>query len=137
MCLLTHVLCKPTNSFFQSFIATMSNSLQASFTRFMKNGLDKYHVWGTLTSSPSRSSARQLKHAFFLHSKGTHVHVFLPNICRIHVVSYLVWKSSLCFIIFHTKMKCICRWKLITNKKTGQMRYAYNKDSTILIIVET
>ncbi len=33
------------------------------------------------------------------------------------VASYLVWKDILCFIIFHTKMECICRWKFIKNVK--------------------
>ncbi len=44
--LLTHVLHKPTHSFFHSFIATMSYSLQTSFNSLMKDWADKYHVWG-------------------------------------------------------------------------------------------
>ncbi len=51
--LLTHVLCKPTHSFFKLFIATMYNSLQTSFSRFMKNWPNMGHVWGTPTKSPS------------------------------------------------------------------------------------
>ncbi len=56
--LLTHVLCKPTHFFFHSFIATVSYSLQTSFNSLMKDGVDKYHVWGTPTRSPSRSNSR-------------------------------------------------------------------------------
>ncbi len=44
--LLTHVLCKPIHFFFQSFIATMSYSLQTSFNSLKKDWADKYHVWG-------------------------------------------------------------------------------------------
>ncbi len=54
----THVLCKPTHFFFQSFIATMSNSLQTSFNSVMIDLSDKYHVWGTPTLSSSRSNSR-------------------------------------------------------------------------------
>ncbi len=56
--LLTHVLCKPTHFFFHSFIATMSYSLQTTFNSVMKDWADKYHVWGTPTRSPSKSSSR-------------------------------------------------------------------------------
>ncbi len=56
--LLTHVLCKPTHFFFHSFIATVSYSLQTSFSSLMKYWADKYHVWGTPTRSPSRSNSR-------------------------------------------------------------------------------
>ncbi len=56
--LLTHVLCKPTDFFFHSFIATMSYSLQTSFSSLMKDWADKCHVWGTPTRSPSRSNSR-------------------------------------------------------------------------------
>ncbi len=56
--LLTHVLCKPTHFCFHSFIATMSYSLQTSFSYVMKDWADKYHVWGTPTRSPSRSNSR-------------------------------------------------------------------------------
>ncbi len=45
---LTHVLCKPTQFFFHSFIATMPYSLQTSFYSVMKDWADKYHAWGTL-----------------------------------------------------------------------------------------
>ncbi len=55
---LTHVHCKPTHFFFHSFIATMSYSLQTSFSSVMKDWADKYHVWGTPTRSPSRSNSR-------------------------------------------------------------------------------
>ncbi len=55
--LLTHVHCKPTHFFFHSFIATMSYSLQTSFTSVMKDWADIYHEWGTPTRSPSRSNA--------------------------------------------------------------------------------
>ncbi len=56
--LLTHVPCKPTHFFFHSFIATISYSLQTSFSSVMKDWADKYHVWGTPTRSPSRSNLR-------------------------------------------------------------------------------
>ncbi len=56
--LLTHVLCKPTHFFFHSFIATISYSLQTSFSSVMKDWADKYHIWGTPTRSPSRSNSR-------------------------------------------------------------------------------
>ncbi len=63
--LLTHVRCKPTHFFFNSLIPTMSNSIQTSLDNNMKDWADKYHVWGTPTSSPSRSISRYLKHAVF------------------------------------------------------------------------
>ncbi len=69
---------------FHSFIATMSYSLPTSFNSLMKDQADKYHVWGTLTRSPSRSNSRQFKHTFF-HTKKTHIHVFLYNICRLYL----------------------------------------------------
>ncbi len=56
--LLTHVLSKPTHFFFHSFIATISYSLQTSFSSVMKDRADKYPVWGTPTRSSSRSNSR-------------------------------------------------------------------------------
>ncbi len=56
--LLTHVLCKPTHFFFDSFIAIMSYYLQTSLNSLMKDWADKYHVWGTPTRSPSRSNSQ-------------------------------------------------------------------------------
>ncbi len=56
--LLTHVLRTPTHFFFHSFIATMSYSLQTSFSSVMKDWVDKKHVRGTPTRSPSRSNSR-------------------------------------------------------------------------------
>ncbi len=58
---------------------------------------------------------------------------YLSYIC---VVSYIVWKDLLLFIIFHTHMECLCRWKFIKNKKTGKMKHAYNKDKTRSIILK-
>ncbi len=42
--LATYVLCKPTHFFLKSFKAAMSNSLQESSNRVMKDWPDKYHV---------------------------------------------------------------------------------------------
>ncbi len=39
-------------SFFHLFIATMSNSLQTSFNRVMKDWPDKYHIWGPPPAHP-------------------------------------------------------------------------------------
>ncbi len=56
----THVLCKPTHFFFNSFIATMPYSLQTSFNSGMKDWTDKFHALGTPTRSSSRSNALEL-----------------------------------------------------------------------------
>ncbi len=56
--LLTHVLCKSTQFFFHSFIATMLYSPQTSVNSVMKDWANKYHVWSTPTRSPSRSNSR-------------------------------------------------------------------------------
>ncbi len=56
MRLLTHVLCKPTHFFFHSLIATISYSLQTSFSSVMKDWADKYHEWSSPTRSPLRSN---------------------------------------------------------------------------------
>ncbi len=56
--------------------------------------------------------------------------VLMQYLSYIHVISYLVWRSLLCFIIFHTHMKCTRRWKFIKNKKTRKMKHAYNKENS-------
>ncbi len=88
----THVLCKPTHFFF-TFIATISYFLQTSFNSIMKHWADKYRVWGTPARSPSRSNSRYFKHAFFSHQKGTHIHVFLDNICRLYMSYHTLFEG--------------------------------------------
>ncbi len=44
VCLLTHVICKPSHFFLQLFIVTMSNSIQKCLNNVMKDWRDKYHV---------------------------------------------------------------------------------------------
>ncbi len=86
--LLTHAHCKPTHFFFHSFIATIPYSPQTSFNSVMKDWVDKYHVWGTPTRSPSKSNSRQFKHAFF-HTKKEHI-----DMC-----SYIISVACICHII--------------------------------------
>ncbi len=83
VCLLTHVLCKPTHFCFHSFKATMSYSLQARFNLVIKDWPYKHHIWGTPTRSASRPNSRQFKHAF-LHTKKEHV-------CLCYYIIYAVY----------------------------------------------
>ncbi len=46
VCKLTCVTCKPAHIFFQLFIATRANSLQASFNIFLKNWPYEYYELG-------------------------------------------------------------------------------------------
>ncbi len=96
-----------------------------------------YHVWVTPTRSTSRSNSRLFKHAFF-HTNKEQIYMcsYKVSVGYIYVVSYLVWRGLLCSIIFHTHMKCICRWKFIKNKKTRKMKHAYNKDKARSIILK-
>ncbi len=74
VCLLTHVLCKPTHFFFHSFIATMSYCLQTSLISAMKGWADKYHVWGTPTRSPFKVKLAIIQTQAFLHTKKGHIY---------------------------------------------------------------
>ncbi len=73
-----------------------------------------------------------LQTRIFSHYKETHMHVILYN------KSYqnLFEGISFVFVIFHTHMECICRWKFIKNKKTGKMKHSYNKDKTHYTILK-
>ncbi len=115
--LLTHVLCEPTHFFFLSFIATMSYSLQTSFSSVMKNWADKYHVWGTPRGHLQGQTRENSNMRFFTLKSNTYTCVLIYYPSYIYVVSYLVWRGLLCFIILQTNMECICRWKFIKNKK--------------------
>ncbi len=44
----------------------------------------------------------------------------------------LLKKDALRLIIFHTKIECICHWKIINSKNTGKMKHAYNKEKNTL-----
>ncbi len=48
LCLLFHVLCKPTRFFFQLFITTMHNTVQTRFNSVLEDWPNKCHVWGFL-----------------------------------------------------------------------------------------
>ncbi len=68
--LLTHILCRPTLFFFQSFIATMSNSLQKRSNNLSINITYPYKV------------LFKVKVARFSLFKRTHIHVLLQKMCR-------------------------------------------------------
>ncbi len=130
MRLLTHVLCKPTHFFFHSFIATMSYSPQTTFNNVMKDWVDKYHVWGTPTRSPSRSNSRLFKHAFF-HAKKDYIDmcsciISVAYIC--HIISRLK-EFALFYHIPHT-------YGMHMSLETRKMKHAYNKDQIRLIILK-
>ncbi len=55
--LIIHVLCEPAHFVLQSFIATVSQSIQTSFKSVMKDLPDKYHVRGTPTRSSLMSNS--------------------------------------------------------------------------------
>ncbi len=48
-------------------------------------------------------------------------------ICRIN----LVWRDLLCFIIFHSHVECICRWKFIKNKKREKWNMPITKTNQV------
>ncbi len=134
LCLLTHVLCKPTHLFFHLLIDTMSFTLQTRFSSVMKDWADKYHIWGTPTRSPFRSNSRSFKHASFHTKKNTYTCVPIWYLSFIRVVSCLLWRDLLCFIISHTYMECIYHWKVIKDKQA--MLHAYNKDKKRSIVLK-
>ncbi len=55
----------------------------------------------------------------FFHTKKEHIYMcsYIISVIYIYIVLYLVWRGLFCFIIFHTPMECICRWKFIKNIK--------------------
>ncbi len=134
--LLTHVLCKPTHFFFHSFIATMSYPLQVRLNSVVKDWADKYHVWGT-PRGHLQGQTRDNSNTRFFHTKQEQIYmcsyiISVVYMCRI--ISCL--KGFVMFIIFHTYMECICRWKFIKNKKNAKMKHSYDKDKTCLIILK-
>ncbi len=73
---------------------------------------------------------------FFTLKGITYAWFFIYYLSYVYVVSYLAWCDWLCFIIFHTHMECICRWKFIKNKTIRKMKQAYNKGKTRSIILK-
>ncbi len=49
----------------------------------MKDWADKYHVCGTPHEATFKVKLAKIQTRVFSHLKGTHIHVFLYNICRI------------------------------------------------------
>ncbi len=90
---LTHVPRKPTHSFFQRFMATMSNFLQTSFNRVMKDWHDKYHVWGTPSRLPSRLISRYLKLAFF-HCSREHICMCYYRTSGVYMSNHIFGKGT-------------------------------------------
>ncbi len=114
--LLTHVLYKPAHFFFHSFITTISYSLQVLVVLW-KTGLINT-MYGVPPQGHHQGQTRDNSNTYFFTLKGnTYTCVLIKYLSDIYVVSYLVWRSLLCSIIFHPHMECICRWKFIKNKK--------------------
>ncbi len=134
--LLTHVICKPTPFFFLSFIATISYSLQISYNRVTKDWAKKNYVWGTPRGHLQGQTRDNSNMRFFTLKRNIYTCVLIEYLSYVYVVSYLVWRDLLCFTIFHTHIKWICRWKFIKNKKTGKMKHAHNKDKARSIILK-
>ncbi len=75
---------------FQLPKTTMSNVLETSFNRVIKDCPDRCHVWDTSTGSPS--NLRQIKRAYS-QLQGTYMHVLFQNTCRIYVSNKIVLKG--------------------------------------------
>ncbi len=71
--LLTHVLCKLTLFFFNSFIATMSYSLQTSFIVLWKTGPINT-VYGVSPRSHLQGQTRDNSNTRFYHTKKKHIY---------------------------------------------------------------
>ncbi len=59
---------------------------------------------------------------------------FIISVVYIYVLSYLVWRGLLCFIIFLKHMECICRWKFISNKNQEKWSMPITKTQYVRLI---
>ncbi len=74
-------------------------------------------MYGVPPRGHLQGQTRDNSHAFF-HTKKEHIDMcsYIISVAYIcHIISCL--KGFALFIIFHTYMECICRWKCIKNKK--------------------
>ncbi len=116
--LLTHVLCKPIQLFFHSFIAAMPYSLQTGFSSVMKDWADNYHVWVTL-----QGQTRGNSNARVFHTQKEHV----------YMCSYII---SLPYLQRNFILKCChglcamyaCMYSLIGNGQSAQKRPCWGEN---------
>ncbi len=98
-------------------------------------------MYGVPPRGPLQGQTRDNSNTRYCTLKGTHIYVFLYNICRIYIyiyMSYHILFEGVCFVLsyFTHIWNAHVAENLLKTKKTRKMKHAYLKDKACLIILK-